>query len=90
MNSIHQAKLKTTHFTSYRANRANTFLSECNYFDQEEYFLMTFLMSLISLESVSTSYYQSYCCMHCYPFFVFRGILKKKILPFLEEGGSKF
>ena len=30
MNSIHQAKLKTTHFTSYRANRTDTFLPECN------------------------------------------------------------
>ena len=29
MNSIHQAKLKTTHFTSYRANRTDTFLPEC-------------------------------------------------------------
>ena len=29
MDSIHQAKLKTNHFTSYRANRTNTFLLEC-------------------------------------------------------------
>ena len=29
MDSIHQAKLKTTHFTPYRANRTDTFLPDC-------------------------------------------------------------
>ena len=29
MDSMHQAKLKTTYFTSYRANQTNTFLPEC-------------------------------------------------------------
>ena len=31
MDSIHQAKLKTTYFTSYRANGTVTFLPECTY-----------------------------------------------------------